>query len=523
MNSLKLYFTSLMLIASFILSSSITAQDKEVITTDRNLSGFTGIIAGGTVNVFIEQAEDYSVKIEAAEKYQDRVITDVSNNILTVKTKDIKNAKPLNAFISLPELTFLKASGATDVKGLSLFETDNLEIIASGASSVSLDIDVHYLETEVSGAADLNLSGLAGTHITKVSGAADLDAKGLVSEKVKYDVSGASDATLNVTGEIEGNKSGSADIKILGNPTVTYSTQKDKTYSYTYTYKNHSYHDSVKVKIGGLEIEVYEGDDSVKIRVGNRVLHVDENGNVEFRRAKKRKFNGHWAGFEMGLNGYVDPDYKMSFPKETEYLDLRTTKSWAVHINFFEQNIALAENQKWGLVTGLGINWNNYRFSKNTRLNADSSELIGYIDKGISIRKTKLTAFYVNVPLMFEFQTNSYHKKESFHISVGMIMNVRLSSHTKKYYNELNKEFEVTKYNPELDQYVTEFTTTSPGNSKAKDFNDFYLRPFKFDASVRIGWGFINLFANYSVNSMFKENKGPELYPWTVGITLANF
>ena len=59
-------------------------------------------------------------------------------------------------------------------------------------------------------------------------------------------------------------------------------------------------------------------------------------------------------------------------------------------------------------------------------------------------------------------------------------------------------------------------------NSKVKDFDDFYMNPFKWDATVRIGWGFINLFATYSVNTMFKKDKGPELYPWTVGITFVN-
>jgi hypothetical protein len=131
-------------------------------------------------------------------------------------------------------------------------------------------------------------------------------------------------------------------------------------------------------------------------------------------------------------------------------------------------------------------------------------------------------ALYFNIPLLFEFQTNSYMKKNSFHFAAGMIMGVRLSSHTKKYYDEWNKDFEVTQYNPATDSYETVYTATSPDYAKAKDFDDFYMNPFKWDATARIGWGFINLFATYSVNTLFKEDKGPELYPWTVGITLVN-
>ncbi|MEZ5196934.1 MAG: outer membrane beta-barrel protein [Bacteroidales bacterium] len=197
-------------------------------------------------------------------------------------------------------------------------------------------------------------------------------------------------------------------------------------------------------------------------------------------------------------------------------MDLRI-KILVVHINFFEQNIALSKNKKWGIVTGLGTSWNNYRFSKDTRLNSDSSQLIGYVDSGISIRKTKLTNWYLNIPLIFEFQTNSYQKKNSFHIAAGMIMGVRLSTHTKKYYDERNKEYTITIYDPESDKYINAFPEyekpISPNYSKAKNYDDYYLNPFKWDATVRIGWGFINLFATYSVNTMFKKDKGPELYP----------
>jgi len=277
------------------------------------------------------------------------------------------------------------------------------------------------------------------------------------------------------------------------------------------------------VRGGGIRVEVYEGDDSVRVIVGDRELRVDEDGNVRFSRHKFPKFNGHWAGFEMGFNGYLNTDGNQSFPKEYEYLDLRMTKSVAVNVNFFEQNIALSKNQKWGMVTGLGLEWHNYRFSKDTRLNGDSSNLIGYIDKGISIRKSKLTTLYLNVPVLFEFQTNSRHKKDSFHFGAGMVVGARLSSHTKKYYDERNKQFEITRYNPATDMYETAYTATSPDYSKAKDFDDFYLQPFKFDATVRIGWGFVNLFATYSVNQMFKQDKGPEVYPWTIGITFVNF
>ncbi len=428
-------------------TSSIVAQEKgnkNVTTVERDVPAFTGIEAGGALKVYISKGEVQSVKIETDENLQQNVMTKVDGDILQISSKGIKNPTKLNAYIVVKELKSVKVSGASTIQGESLFETNDFKVTASGASSVQLDLDVTALTSVVSGAADVTLSGRAKSHKLSVSGAGKLSARGLVTETVDYDVSGAGDARLNVTEQITGKKSGAGRITYVGNPKNEQIVNSDVRNSSSYA---KTYDDSTKVKVGKMKVEVYEGRDSVKVVVGNRELVVDDEGNVKLNRNKRIKFNGHWAGFDMGLNGYFDPDFKMSFPKETEYMDLQNSKSWVVNVNFFEQNISLSKNQHWGMLTGMGFSWNNYRFSKDTRLNADSSQLIGYVDKGVSIRKSKLTALYFDVPLLFEYQTNSYQKKNSFHLGAGMIMGVRLSSHTKKYYDERNKTFDIYHYN----------------------------------------------------------------------------
>ena len=511
----------LSLLTIYTFTKAQESGDNNVIMQERQLPAFNSIDAGGSVNVMIQKGDNQTVQIETDENLLEKITTEVSNGVLTVGSKGIKNATKTNVYIVLADLKSINAHGAADVTGESLFEADEFTIEGSGASSVKMDIDVNFLKTKISGAADVTLSGRAKVHKIDVSGAGSLKAKGLVTEDADYMVQGAGDAFLNVTGNLKGESKGAADVKFIGDPETseTIRTIQDKN---GHVDCGEPYGDSTKVKIGGLNIEVYESDDSVKVVVGNRELFVDEDGNVSFSRRKNKKFNGHWAGFDLGLNGYFNPDFNMSFPKETEYMDLRMTKSWAVHLNFYEQNIALSKNKKWGMVTGLGLNWNNYRFSMDTRLNDTSSMLIGLIDEGISIRKSKLTSLYFDVPLLFEFQTNSYMKKNSFHFATGMVMGVRLSSHTKKYYDEWNKGFTVTMYNPESDSWEPEFSAISPNYAKEKNFSDFYMNPFKWDATVRVGWGFINLFATYSVNTLFKTDKGPELNPWTVGISLVN-
>ena len=96
---------------------------------------------------------------------------------------------------------------------------------------------------------------------------------------------------------------------------------------------------------------------------------------------------------------------------------------------------------------------------------------------------------------MLEYQTNPNNNINSFHIAVGMTLGWRIGTHTKVVYD----------------------------NDKHKVRDSFDLNPFKYDATVRIGWGVVNLYGTYALNTLFKNDKGPEMYPVTMGLTLINF
>ncbi len=143
--------------------------------------------------------------------------------------------------------------------------------------------------------------------------------------------------------------------------------------------------------------------------------------------------------------------------------------------------------------------------------------------KGVSIRKTKLTAMYLTVPLIFEMQTGNPFYLHRFYFGIGVVGKMRISTHTKVYFNEADKIYQLQ--DPATGQTIPGDYRTPNANNRniVKNFDSFYLRPFKFDATVRIGYGIINLFATYSLTSMFQSDRGPELYPITAGITIVGW
>ena len=469
--------------------------NKNVTKQTRDIESFTGLDIGGAFNVYLTQQENTSLIVEADENLMERISTTVRGGTLHIKSNDIKNATKLNIYLSTATITDLDVSGAANLKSENTISGELLTIRASGAAKIVLELDVSDLTTKSSGAAYIKLSGKANNHEIEASGASDIKAAGLNTINSVADASGAANITLNASDQVNSETSGAGSIQILGNPKITTTNKSYTSYETSSGTSVRSWEsgDTTTVKVGAITVEVVEGD-STKVTVGNRTLIVDDYGNVKWRRSYKQKFNGHWGGFDLGVNGYVDKDFNIDVPAEYDFLTLKYEKSTDVHINIYEQNINLANN-KFGMITGIGLRWNNYRFSNNMILVSDSAEIYGYYDNTRSWAKSKLVVNYLQIPILFEYQTNRFSRKNSFHITAGMVFGWRWSTHTKMLYFD-------------------------NGRHKPKQWDSFHLNPFRYDATMRIGWGIINLYATYSLNTMFKDGRGPELYPFAIGITL---
>ena len=127
---------------------------------------------------------------------------------------------------------------------------------------------------------------------------------------------------------------------------------------------------------------------------------------------------------------------------------------------------------------------------------------------------------YITIPIFFEIQTKSRRWK-MFHFGIGGLISARVRTHTKIYFNQANQPYQL--YDPITGTYIDRVTPGGTNRNIVKEYNSFYLPPFKFDAMVRIGYSIINLFATYSLNPMFQDGRGPQLNRWTAGIMLVGW
>ncbi|MBL4578331.1 MAG: PorT family protein [Flavobacteriales bacterium] len=208
----------------------------------------------------------------------------------------------------------------------------------------------------------------------------------------------------------------------------------------------------------------------------------------------KEEFKIHWAGLDIGVNGYLASNNSLSVPQGYDFLELDYGRSFSFGFNFAEKNISLYKDHIT-IVTGLGLNFNSYSFKNNTTLLSNADSIWAYTDTLVNLQKNKLKTTVIELPLMLGFSTHKDPKK-SFHLAAGIVLGYKLGAKTKQMY-KIGKD----KYKPKVK-------------------GDFSISPFRYSAALRVGYGDFSLFADYALSPLFEKDKGPELYPFSVGITL---
>lgn len=249
--------------------------------------------------------------------------------------------------------------------------------------------------------------------------------------------------------------------------------------------------DTTKIKLGDKNINIIEDDEGTNVQIRD----VEKKDDEEKEARKQKKFKGHWTGFEIGLNNFFDSDFSMSRSPEDSWMDLNTGRSWNVNLNFHQTSIGLIGN-RFGLVTGLGFECNNYQFDGDNSI----EEVDGVIQElslsDYSLNRSKLTTTYLNVPLLLEVQIGGEKRRKRMHISGGVIGGLKIGSHTKYVYRDEGRK------------------------EKLKNRDDFNINPLRYGLTVRAGFHQAKFYAVYYPVSFFEKDKGPELYPFNVGFSL---
>jgi Putative auto-transporter adhesin, head GIN domain len=200
------------------------AQSDDANKQTRPISGFHGIDISGGIDLYLSNGPE-SVAISASStSVRDHIKTEVENGILHVYME--KNwyhgigSGHMKAYVSLPELKTLVASGGSDVFLQNQITAGDLQVRLSGGSDLKGKLNANRLAITQSGGSDVNLSGIVQNLQVDASGGSDLNGYELVTDYASLNASGGSESHLTVNKELRIIASGGSDVTYKGAATV---------------------------------------------------------------------------------------------------------------------------------------------------------------------------------------------------------------------------------------------------------------------------------------------------------------
>ncbi len=248
--------------------------------------------------------------------------------------------------------------------------------------------------------------------------------------------------------------------------------------------------DETVIRIGKKAVRILTDGDNAEIRMEDEEEDADE----EFSTPGRRLFEGHLGGIELGFNSYSTGQWGRNPEMADDYLDLNTAKSSS--FNIISPPVSLGLSRHIGIVSALGVSFNNYRFDNNNSVIPGDGGILEpfYPADGINYEKSKLATVYGVLPVILEAQIPVTYSS-TLNIGAGIIGAVKLGSHTKVVYY-------------------------SDGKQKDKNHDDFSLNVLRYGVTARAGYEMVQVYGTCYLSQMFEKGKGPELYPFEVGIAL---
>jgi hypothetical protein len=185
--------------------------------------------------------------------------------------------------------------------------------------------------------------------------------------------------------------------------------------------------------------------------------------------------------------------------------DSINTKGFPRSFNaYFLFDFPFKSNPKISVGIGAGVGTDNIFFDKTYVGIKDITPTLQFHDQSDTthFKKNKLATTYLEAPLELRFSSRPQTPNKSFKVALGIKAGILVNAHIKQ-------KTEQTASGATLNSYT------------AKESSKRFFNSNRFAGTARIGYGVFSVFATYQINPLFKEGLGPDVRPFTIGLTLS--
>jgi len=181
------------------------------------------------------------------------------------------------------------------------------------------------------------------------------------------------------------------------------------------------------------------------------------------------------------------------------------TKGFSRSLNiYFMFDFPFKTDARFSVGIGAGIGSSNIFFDNQEVDITSTGSKLAFPDKKDTthFKKYKLVSAYLEAPVELRFTANPENSDHSWKGAIGVKVGTLLSVHTK------GKTLE-NKSGATLNNYIEKL-------SSKRFFNGT-----KLAVTARIGYGHLSLFGQYQINNFIRDGVGPNVKPYTIGLTLS--
>ncbi len=181
------------------------------------------------------------------------------------------------------------------------------------------------------------------------------------------------------------------------------------------------------------------------------------------------------------------------------------TSGFSRHFNaYFMLDKPFKTNPRMSVGFGAGIGSSNMFFNRTyIDLKAPGTRLpFTNLDSSNHFKKFKLATVFLEAPVELRFTSNPLEPSKSYKIAIGAKVGTLLSAHTKG-------------------KNLQDKNGTSINNYIEKEKSKKFINSTRVSATARVGYGIFSVHAAYQITNFLKEGAGPEIRPFSIGLTIS--
>jgi hypothetical protein len=170
---------------------------------------------------------------------------------------------------------------------------------------------------------------------------------------------------------------------------------------------------------------------------------------------------------------------------------------------YFMLDFPFKNNPKLSMAFGPGIATDHIIFKKTGIGIKENAEAIAFTNLADTnhFKKSKLATAYLEAPIEFRYSAKPETGK-GLKMAIGIKVGTLIDAHTRS-----------TKLQNKDGQLINDYIT--------KEASKKFFNKVRLSGMARVGMGHFSLFGSYQFTTLFKDGQGPEVRPFSIGITLS--